>query len=65
MPLLYIKTLKIIKSEQLLTSLITFIAHAAMVEALAAKALHWENERGVAFMFDGVSTYNQFDFLTL
>lgn len=34
-----------------------------MVEALAAKALNWENEKGVVFLYDGVSTYCRIDIL--
>lgn len=34
-----------------------FLLLTGMVEALAAKTVNWENERGVEFMYDGVSTY--------
>lgn len=39
--------------------LISFFYHCpaatAMVDALASKILAWENERGIDFMYDGVS----------
>lgn len=36
-----------------------------MVEALASKTIAWESERGVQFLFDGVSTFLIFHLLCL
>lgn len=44
-----------VQIKQLISFFYHYFATTAMVDALASKILAWENERGIDFMYDGVS----------